>query len=52
MGIVLEPGFNWWVFLGLKKKDAMILLVKRCNVKYLILEDGTEVQSTSAKVGG
>ncbi len=35
MGVALEPGFNWWVFCVLKKRDTIILLVKRRNVKYL-----------------
>ncbi len=35
MGIALELGFNWWVFCVLKKRDAIILLVKQCQVKYL-----------------
>ena len=35
MGVALEPGFNWWVFRVLKKRDAIISLVKRRNVKYL-----------------
>ncbi len=35
MGIALEPCFNWWVFRVLKKRDAIIALVKRRNVKYL-----------------
>ncbi len=34
-GVALEPGFNWWVFRVLKKRDAIISLVKRRNVKYL-----------------
>ncbi len=28
MGVALEPGFNWWVFRVLKKRDTIILLVK------------------------
>ncbi len=35
MGIALEPGFNWWVFCVLKKWEAIIMLVKHHNVKYL-----------------
>ncbi len=35
MSIALEPGFNWWVFSVLKKRDTIILLVKWRNVKYL-----------------
>ncbi len=34
MGIALEPGVNWWVFYVLKKRDAIILLVKCRNEKY------------------
>ncbi len=34
MGIALELGFNWWVFHVLKKRDDIISLVKRCNIKY------------------
>ncbi len=36
MGIALEPNFNWLVFCVLKKRDAIILLVKCCNIKYLM----------------
>ncbi len=35
MGIALEPGFNWWAFCILKKREAIILLVKYRNIKYL-----------------
>ncbi len=35
MVIALEPGFNWWVFCLLTKRDAIISLVKCCHVKYL-----------------
>ncbi len=35
IGVALEPGFNWWVFHVLKKQDAITLLVKCCNIKYL-----------------
>ncbi len=35
MGIALESGFNWWVLFDLKKRDAIILLVKHCNIRYL-----------------
>ncbi len=35
MGVALEPGFNWWVFRVLKKREAIISLVKQRNVKYL-----------------
>ena len=30
-----EPAFNWWVPQTLKKRDAIISLVKRRNVRYL-----------------
>ncbi len=29
MGVALEPGFNWWVFRVLKKRDTITLMVKR-----------------------
>ncbi len=35
MCVALEPGFNWWVFCVLKKRDAIISLLKCCNIKYL-----------------
>ncbi len=35
MGVTLEPGFIWWVFCIIKKRDAIISVVKHCNVKYL-----------------
>ncbi len=33
MGVALEPGFNWWVFCILKKREYIISLVKWHNVK-------------------
>ncbi len=35
MGVALEPSFNWWVFCVVKKSNAIILLVKCYNIKYL-----------------
>ncbi len=35
MGVDHEPGFNWWVPHMLKKRDAIIALVKKHIAKYL-----------------
>ena len=35
LGIDHEPAFNWWVPHVLRKRDRIILLVKRQNVRYL-----------------
>ncbi len=35
MGVAVEPGFTCWVFHVLKKRDAIVLFIKCCNVKYL-----------------
>ncbi len=35
LGVALEPGFNWWVFCVFKKRDAIISLVKCCNIRFL-----------------
>ncbi len=34
MGVALDPGFNWWVFSVLKKREKIISLVQHCNIKY------------------
>ena len=35
LGIDHEPAFNWWVPHVLRKRDRIISLVKRRNVRYL-----------------
>ncbi len=35
MGVDHEPGFNWWVPHTLKKRDAIIALVKKRSARYL-----------------
>ncbi len=35
MGVDHEPIFNWWVPHTLKKRDAIITLVKKCSTNYL-----------------
>ncbi len=35
MGVDHEPGFNWWVPHMLKKRDAIITLVKKRSARYL-----------------
>ncbi len=35
MGVDHEPGFNWWVLHTLKKRDAIVALVKKQSARYL-----------------
>ncbi len=34
MGIDHDPGFNWWVPHTLRKRDAIIALVKKRSIRY------------------
>ena len=34
-GLMNEPAFNWWVGFVLKKREHIILLVRKRNMRYL-----------------